>query len=150
MNQETITKNRLAAGLASPDYCLILHKLGCTQRTAFVWLQKGTGYIPFTYEFDPDHYYAVADRVITEAMHHIMIPAYSTEEIKRVMEPFNYMLSKEGKVFQLQVAGMFNDTDFESQVYNTIEANAFAAILLDLLQKKILTLDYINACIRHD
>lgn len=150
MNPETIITNRLAAGLASPDYCLILHKLGCTQRTAFVWLQKGTGYVPFTYEFDPDHYYATADRVIDEAMHHIMIPAYSIEEMKRVMEPFNYMLSKEGKTFQLQVCGDVENSYFESQVYNNIEANAFAAILLDLLQKKILPLEYINNCLRHD
>jgi hypothetical protein len=150
MKQNPITANKLADGLASPDYCLALHQLGCTQRTAFVWLKDAHGYNPFTYEFDPDHYYVHGDAAIMEVAHYTQIPAYSIEEIKRVFSIFNYTLSKENNFHQLQVNGMVGKNIINSNVMNEREADAFAAVLLSLLQNKLIPIAFVNDQIRHD
>lgn len=150
MKQNPITANKLADGLASPEYCLLLHKLGCTQRTAFVWLQKGNEYTPFTYEFDPDHYYADGDAAMLQVGNYTTIPAYSVEEIKRVFSIFNYTLSKENNIQQLQVNGKAGMHIIDSTVMNEREADAFAAVLISILQKQLLPIGYINDEIRHE
>lgn len=150
MKQNPITANKLADGLASPDYCLLLQQLGCTHRTAFIWLEKANEYTPFTYEFDPDHYYADGDAAMLQVGNYTTIPAYSVEEIKRVLSIFNYTLSKENNIQQLQVNGNLNGHDINSQVFNEREADAFAAVLISLLQKRIIPVGYVNDQIRHD
>jgi len=150
MSQTSIKPNKLAQGLASPDYCLLLHKLGCTQRTAFVWLHKNDEYIPFTYEFDPDHYYALGDQSIMEVAHYTQIPAYSTDELKRVFDAFNFTLAKEGNQFQLEIDGKVGKSQVHSVCFNNREADVFAAVLISLLQKNILPIAFVNEQIRHD
>lgn len=150
MNQTTIKENKLAHGLASPQYCLMLHQLGCTQRTAFVWLEKNGEYIPFTYDYDPDHYYSQGDKGMIEVAGYTEVPAYSVQELKRVLSQFNYTLAKENNIFQLQVNGRIAEGELNSHVFNEREEDAFAAIVMGFITGKILSLDYINQQIKHD
>lgn len=150
MNTKTIHQNKLAHGLASPQYCLLLHQLGCTQRTAFVWLEKNGEHIPFTYEFDPDHYYEQGDKGIIEVAGYTVIPAYSIAELKRVLCQFNYTLAKENAIYQLQVNGRLADAELNSHVFNEREEDAFAAIIMSFITNKLLSVDDINEQIRHD
>lgn len=150
MNHQTIKNNRLADALASPDYCICLHHLKCTQRTAFVWKINDTHITPFTYEFDPDHYYSNGDDLMSCTGLQTVIPAYSIDELKRVFETFNYTVSKENSIYQLHISGTVENKNISCIVMNEREANAFAAVLIDLLQKQLLPLEYINERLRHD
>lgn len=147
MNQNQIQCNKLTNLLASPQYSLMLLQLGCTSNSTFVWLHNGIEYTPFTYKFDPDHYYVQGNKLLSELRHNQSIPAYSVTELERVIALYDYTIAKENKVYQITI----EDAGFLKPItiMNERIADLFAAAVIELRQQNILALNFINELIRH-